>query len=42
MTQAAAKTGVGPTVMVAVEQYFPSRQRLIIDRAAAASDSVTS
>jgi len=31
MTQAAAKTGVGPTVMVAVEQYFPSRQRLIID-----------
>jgi methyltransferase (TIGR00027 family) len=31
MAQAAAKTGTGPTVMVAIEQYFPSHQRIIID-----------
>jgi hypothetical protein len=30
MAQAAAKTGAGPTVMVAIEQYFPSHQRIII------------
>jgi hypothetical protein len=29
MTQAAAKTGVGPTVTVAVEQHFPEEQRII-------------
>jgi O-methyltransferase involved in polyketide biosynthesis len=28
--QAAAKTEAGPTVMVAIEQYFPSDQRIII------------
>ena len=31
MAQAAAKTGAGPTVMVAIEQYFPSHQRIIVD-----------
>jgi methyltransferase (TIGR00027 family) len=31
MTQAAARTGVGPTVTVAVEQYFPEDQRIIED-----------
>jgi len=31
MAQAAAKTGAGPTVMVAIEQYFPSHQRIITD-----------
>ncbi len=31
MTQAAAKTGVGPTVTVAVEQHFPEDQRIIED-----------
>jgi len=31
MTQAAAKTGAGPTAMVAVEQYFPAQQRIITD-----------
>ncbi len=31
MAQAAAKTGAGPTVMVAIEQHFPSRQRIITD-----------
>ncbi|MGY3614737.1 SAM-dependent methyltransferase [Bradyrhizobium sp. USDA 10063] len=31
MAQAAAKTGAGPTVMVAIEQWFPGRQRILID-----------
>ena len=31
MTRAAAKTGAGPTVMVAVEQGFPPGERLIDD-----------
>ena len=31
MAQAAAKTGVGPTTTVAVEQYFPEDQRIIDD-----------
>jgi len=34
MAQAAAKTGAGPTVMVAIEQYFPGRQRIITDELA--------
>jgi methyltransferase (TIGR00027 family) len=34
MTQAAAKTGVGPTVAVAVEQHFPEDQRIIEDNLA--------
>lgn len=34
MTQAAAKTGVGPTVTVAVEQHFPENQRIIEDNLA--------
>ena len=31
MTHAAARTGAGPTMMVAVEQYFPKKQRIIED-----------
>ena len=31
MTNAAAKTGLGPTAMVAVEQNFPEPQRIIAD-----------
>jgi methyltransferase (TIGR00027 family) len=31
VTKAAAKTGEGPTVTVAIEQYFPENQRLIED-----------
>jgi len=31
VAQAAAKTGVGPTTTVAVEQYFPEDQRIIDD-----------
>jgi methyltransferase (TIGR00027 family) len=31
MSQAAAETGVGPTAMVALEQYFPRHQRIIVD-----------
>jgi O-methyltransferase involved in polyketide biosynthesis len=31
MTQAAAKTGSGPTAMVAIEQHFPKDQRIIDD-----------
>jgi methyltransferase (TIGR00027 family) len=34
VTQAAAKTGVGPTVTVAVEQHFPKDQRIIEDNLA--------
>lgn len=34
MTQAAAKTGAGPTVTVAVEQHFPEDQRIIEDNLA--------
>jgi methyltransferase (TIGR00027 family) len=34
MTQAAAKTGMGPTVAVAVEQHFPEDQRIIQDNLA--------
>ncbi len=35
MAQAAAKTGVGPTVTVAIEQYRPADQRIIDDDLAA-------
>jgi hypothetical protein len=31
MTQAAAKTGSDPTVLVAIEQHFPNDQRIIDD-----------
>ncbi|AKB76339.1 hypothetical protein MSLAZ_3078 [Methanosarcina lacustris Z-7289] len=31
MTKAAAKTGVSPTALVAIEQYFPVEQRIIED-----------
>ncbi|TFH03124.1 MAG: SAM-dependent methyltransferase, partial [Methanosarcina sp.] len=31
MTKAAAKTGVSPTALVAIEQYFPAEQRIIED-----------
>jgi len=31
MSKAAAKTGLGPTVSVAIEQYFPEEQRIITD-----------
>lgn len=31
MTKAAAKTGAGPTTLVAIEQYFPEGQRIIED-----------
>ncbi|AAM03623.1 TPA: class I SAM-dependent methyltransferase [Methanosarcina acetivorans] len=31
MTKAAAKTGVGPTALVAIEQHFPENQRIIED-----------
>lgn len=34
MTQAAGKTGMGPTVSVAIEQHFPAQQRLIDDNLA--------
>jgi methyltransferase (TIGR00027 family) len=34
MAKAAAKTGPGPTALVAVEQYYPKRERLIEDDAA--------
>ncbi|WP_269851828.1 hypothetical protein [Methanosarcina horonobensis] len=31
MTKEAAKTGIGPTVLVAIEQHFPENQRIIED-----------
>jgi methyltransferase (TIGR00027 family) len=31
MTKAAAKTGIGPTALVAIEQNFPEKQRIIED-----------
>jgi methyltransferase (TIGR00027 family) len=31
MTKAAAKTGVSPMVMVAIEQHFPEEQRILVD-----------
>lgn len=31
MAKAAAKTGVSPTVLIAIEQYFPEKQRIIED-----------
>lgn len=31
MAKAAAETGAGPTVLVAIEQYFPQRERIIDD-----------
>jgi methyltransferase (TIGR00027 family) len=31
MTQAAAKTGLGPTAMVAIEQHFPKDRRIVVD-----------
>lgn len=34
MTQAAGKTGIGPTVTVAIEQQFPLQQRIIEDNLA--------
>ena len=30
-TKAAAQTGIGPTMIVAIEQHFPSNQRVIDD-----------
>lgn len=35
MTQAAAKTGLGPTATIALEQAFPPQQRILDDPAAA-------
>lgn len=34
MTKAAAKTGVGPTTLVAIEQNFPENERIITDNLA--------
>jgi methyltransferase (TIGR00027 family) len=34
MTQAAAKTGAGPTTLVAIEQHFPPAQRILEDELA--------
>lgn len=31
MAKAAAKTGVSPTALIAIEQYFPEKQRIIED-----------
>lgn len=31
MAKAAAKTGVSPTVLIAIEQYFPEKQCIIED-----------
>jgi len=31
MTRAAAKTGSGPTAMVAIEQHFPKDRRIVVD-----------
>jgi methyltransferase (TIGR00027 family) len=31
VTKAAAKTGVSPTALIAIEQYFPKKQRIIED-----------
>jgi methyltransferase (TIGR00027 family) len=31
MAKAAAKTGIGPTTLVAIEQYFPEKERIIKD-----------
>lgn len=31
MAKAAAKTGVSPTALIAIEQYFPKKQRIIED-----------
>jgi len=36
MGKAAAKTGLGPTAIVAVEQYFPANHRIITDELAGA------
>ncbi len=36
MTRAAARTGVGPTLMAAVEQHFPARERILVDDLAGA------
>jgi methyltransferase (TIGR00027 family) len=32
--EAAAKTGIGPTALVAIEQYFPKAQRIVDDEVA--------
>ncbi len=34
-TKVAAQTGIGPTMIVAIEQHFPSNQRVIDDPLAA-------
>lgn len=34
MAKAAAKTGSGPTSLVAIEQYFPQEERIIVDNLA--------
>lgn len=34
MAKAAAKTGVSPTALIAIEQYFPEKQRIIEDNLA--------
>ena len=31
MAKAAAKTGVSPTVLIVIEQYFPEKQRIVED-----------
>lgn len=31
MAKAAAKTGIGPTTLIAIEQYFPKEQRILED-----------
>ena len=31
-TSIAAQTGLGPTTLVAIEQYFPAAQRIIHER----------
>ncbi len=34
MSKAAAKTGIGPTALIAVEQYFPIEERVVTDELA--------
>jgi hypothetical protein len=31
VAKAAAKTGISPTVLIAIEQYFPEKQRIVED-----------
>ncbi|EGW35937.1 hypothetical protein DOT_6175 [Desulfosporosinus sp. OT] len=34
MAKKAAKTGAGPTALIAVEQYFPKKERIVEDELA--------